>query len=120
LGKEALAKSAERVALVRTLWLIRVARFNWIGLGLTAVELGYTCYIKDDELEVWCKTSTFRKDKTTKGIFAKTPYLDAKRELEALEKAFLLVTGQPAVEPSQKQEPTQQAPAPARAANAAG
>lgn len=118
LGKEALAKSAERVALVRTLWLIRVARFNWIGLGLTAFELGYTWCIKDDELEVWCKTSTFRKDKNTKGIFAKTPYLNAQRELEELEKAFLLVTGQSAVEPAPKQVPAQKALAPAHAATA--
>jgi len=120
LGKEALAKKAEQVALIRTLWLIRVARFNMIGLALTAVELGYTWFIKDDELEVWCKTSTFRKDKNTRGMFAKTPYLDTKRELEALEKAFLLVTGQPALEPAPKQGQTQKALAPARAANAAG
>ncbi|MEO8154051.1 MAG: T6SS effector BTH_I2691 family protein [Rhizobacter sp.] len=120
LGKEALAKSAEKVMLVRTLWLIRVARFNMIGLVLTAAELGYTWCVKDDELEVWCKSSTFRKNKNTLGMFAKTPYLDTKRELEALEKAFLMVTGQPAVEPSQKPGQTPKVLAPFRAANAAG
>jgi hypothetical protein len=102
LGKETLARSAERVALVRTMWLIRVARFNMIGLGLTAVEFGYTWIIKDDELEVWCKTSTFRKDKTTNGIFAKTPYISTAKELEALQKAFLMMTGQPPTEPAAK------------------
>jgi hypothetical protein len=118
-GKEALAKRAEQVAVARTLWLIRVARFNWIGLGLTAAEVVWTCLIKDDELEAWCKTSTFRKDKNTRGMFAKTPYLDTKKELEGLQKAFLVVTGQPA-ELAPKPEPTQRALAPARAAGAAG
>jgi hypothetical protein len=120
LGRGGLAMTAERLAVARTLWLIRVARFNMIGLALTAVELGYTCFIKDDELEVWCKTSTFRKDKNTQGIFAKKPYADTRKELEALERAFGLVTGQEAA----KSAPTQAAPpkalAPARAANAAG
>jgi hypothetical protein len=120
LGRDALAVSAERVALIRTLWLIRVARFNMIGLAVTALELGYTWFVKDDELEAWCKTSTFRKDKNTKGIFARTPYSDSKKELEALQKAFLLVTGQPPVEPASKQGVTPAVPIPARAANAPG
>ena len=120
LGKEALAKKAEQVALARTLWLIRVARFNMIGLVLTAGELAYTWCIKDDELEVWCKTSTFRKDKNTRGMFAKTPYSNTKKELEELQKSFLLVTGQPAGEPPPKLESTQKALAPAHAAGAAG
>lgn len=122
LGKEALARKAEQVAVARTLWLIRVARFNWIGLALTAIEIGYTCWIKDDELQVWCKTSTFRKDKNTKGIFAKTPYLTTKKELEELQKSFLLVTGQADGPQASQQTPppqvAQRALPPAASANA--
>lgn len=122
LGREGLARKAEQVAVARTLWLIRVARFNWVGLTLTAVEMGYTWCIKDDELEVWCKTCTFRKDKNTKGMFAKTPYLTTKKELEELQKSFLLVTGQsqgqPAIQQAPAQAVTQRALPPALSANA--
>lgn len=74
----------------RTLWLIRVARVNLIGLTITAGEIGYRCFFMDDDLESWCKASTFRKDKST-GVFSATPFPDTKAELEALAKAFQAV-----------------------------
>lgn len=88
-----LTRVAERVALARTLWLLRVARLNMVGMALTLAELIYACW-KPDELEKWCKACTFRKDKKTGGFFDNVPYVDTKRELEELEKAFLVVTGQ--------------------------
>lgn len=72
---------------VRTLWLIRVARVNLIGLTITAGEIGYRCFIMDDDLENWCQACIFRKDKST-GFFSEKPFPDTKTELEALEKAF--------------------------------
>lgn len=104
-----LTRVAERVALARTLWLIRVARFNLAGLVLTGIDLGYSWLIKDDELEAWCKASTFRKDKKTGGFFDTKPYASTQQELIALEDAFLLVTGQPAVE---RPEGPEQTPSP--------
>jgi len=80
------ANIAEGLAARRTLLLIRVARFNLIGLGLTAVEIGYRLWFKDDELQDWCDASTFRKDKAT-GLFKATPYETTNRELEAIFKA---------------------------------
>lgn len=45
---DALERSGDAAS---TLWQIRLARLNLIGLILTAVEIGYQCFIKDDELE---------------------------------------------------------------------
>jgi hypothetical protein len=99
-----LTKAAERVALARTLWLLRVARLNMVGIVLTVFDVAYNC-LKPDELENWCKASTFRKDKNTVGFFATKPFPDTKRELEALEKAFLVVTGQEAAVKSEQTKP---------------
>jgi hypothetical protein len=79
--------AVEKVAIARTLWLIRVARFNMIGLTITAGEVIYRCWIMDDELEDWCEACTFRKDKS-QGWSGGKPYPDAKKELEELDKAF--------------------------------
>ena len=80
--------AAEKVALARTLWLIRVARFNMIGLTITAVEVVYRCFIMDDALEDWCKACTFRKDKSQGWFGGGKPYPNTQKELEELEKAF--------------------------------
>lgn len=71
----------EGIALTRTIWLIRVARFNLIGLVITVGEIAYRCCIMDDELEKWFKRSTFRKD------MSKPSWGD--KEFEELEKAYL-------------------------------
>jgi hypothetical protein len=63
-----------------------------IGLVITVGEVGYRCFIMDDELEKWCKASVFRKDKT-KGMFSASPYTDKEKELEALGSAFRAVAG---------------------------
>jgi hypothetical protein len=81
------ANIAAGLALRRTLWLIRVARFNMIGLGITALEIIYRCFFMDNELQDWCDTCTFRKDKSTTGLFKPTPFADTKKELDALYKA---------------------------------
>jgi hypothetical protein len=77
---------AEALALRRTLWLIRVARFNMVGLALTAAEMIYRGFFMDNELQDWCDACTFRKDKST-GLFKATPFDDAKKELDALYKS---------------------------------
>jgi hypothetical protein len=81
----------EKVAVARTLWLIRVARVNLIGLAITAGEIVYRCWIMDDEFENWCQACTFRKDKN-KGWFNEKPYPDGNKELQELEKAFQAIT----------------------------
>src|SRR5699024_159917 len=58
-GEQA-AKYAARVRL-----LVWVARMNWIGLSLTAIEIGYL-FFKDDDLQNWCEKSVFRKVKKRK------------------------------------------------------
>jgi hypothetical protein len=73
----------EGIALTRTFWLIRVARFNLIGLVITVGEIGYRLWVMDDELEKWLKRCTFRKE------VKNTPYSNKEQEFEALEKAFL-------------------------------
>lgn len=83
--------AVEKVAIARTLWLIRVARFNMIGLTITVVEVGYRCFIMDDDLENWCQACCFRKDKS-KGWFNEKPYPDGKKELEELEKAYKAIS----------------------------
>jgi hypothetical protein len=80
------AMYAEALALRRTLWLIRVARFNMVGLALTAAEMIYRGFFMDNELQDWCDACTFRKDKST-GLFKATPFDDAKKELDALYKS---------------------------------
>jgi hypothetical protein len=80
--------AAEKVAIARTLWLIRVARVNLIGLTITVGEVIYRCWIMDDALEDWCKASTFRKDKSQGWGGGGRPYPNTKKELEELEKAF--------------------------------
>jgi hypothetical protein len=81
---------AKGLEAARTLWLIRVARVNLIGLAITGVEIGYRCFIMDNELEDWCQACTFRKDKT--GFFALKPFPDTKTELETLTNAFKAIT----------------------------
>lgn len=85
------AVSAEAVALMRTLWLIRVARFNLIGVAVTVGEVIYRCCIMDDDLENWCQACCFRKDKS-KGWLSEKPYPDVQTELKALEKAYKAIT----------------------------
>jgi hypothetical protein len=80
------AAVASELALVRTIWLIRVARWNMVGLVLTVGEVIYRCFFMDNVLQDWCDACTFRKDKST-GLFKATPYADSKKELEALYKA---------------------------------
>jgi hypothetical protein len=80
------AAVASELALVRTMWLIRVARWNMAGLVLTVGEVIYRCFFMDNALQDWCDACTFRKDKST-GLFKTTPYADSKKELEALYKA---------------------------------
>jgi hypothetical protein len=79
-------KSAQAKAL-RTLWLIRLARFNLIGLGITAAEIGYRCFIKDDDMENWMQACCFRVDKTP-GRFKEIPFKDGETELQALTRAL--------------------------------
>lgn len=55
------AVAAEAVAAARTLWLIRLARVNLIGLAITAGGVGCRCFIMDDDLENWCQACCFRK-----------------------------------------------------------
>jgi hypothetical protein len=75
------------LVLSRTLMLIRLARFNLIGLALTIVEVGYRLWIKDDELENWLQACTFRLDKST-GLFSEKPFPDAEAEISSLRSAL--------------------------------
>jgi hypothetical protein len=84
--------AAEKVMVARTLWLIRVARVNMIGLAITAGEVVYRCWIMDDALEDWCEACTFRKNKSQGWGGGGKPYPNAKRELEELEKAFKAIS----------------------------
>jgi hypothetical protein len=86
------AKVAKNLALVRTMWLIRLARWNMVGLVITVGEVIYRVFFMDDALEDWCDACTFRKDKST-GIFKATPYADTQKELEALYKAAEEIKG---------------------------
>lgn len=83
--------AAEKVAIARTLWLIRLARFNLIGVVITAGEIIYRCWIMDDDLENWCQACCFRKNKS-KGWLSEKPYPDATKELQELEKAYKAIT----------------------------
>jgi hypothetical protein len=75
------------LVLSRTLMLIRLARFNLIGLALTVVEVGYRLWIKDDELENWLQSCTFRLDKSA-GLFGEKPFADTEAELLSLKLAL--------------------------------
>jgi hypothetical protein len=82
------ASLAGRAAL-RVHLLVWIARANWVGLALTAVEIGYLLW-KDDDLQNWCEKSVFRKEKKTTNWFGREAvndsYTDAAAELEELEK----------------------------------
>lgn len=69
----------------RTILLIRLARFNLIGLGITVVEVGYRVWIMDDELENWFQACTFRK---RRGWLSEKPFTNVEQELMELQKAF--------------------------------
>ncbi|SDI07043.1 T6SS effector BTH_I2691 family protein [Janthinobacterium sp. YR213] len=84
-GTAALAK---KVADGRTLLLIRLARFNLIGLGITVVEVGYRVWIMDDDLENWFQACSFRK---RRGLFSEKPFDSVEKELMELQKAFKTV-----------------------------
>lgn len=85
--------------------LLHFSRFNMIGTAFTIVELLYL-WLKDDDLQKWCKKCTFRKEKIAESALTKYsfsvmratyatesfPTLD--EELEALTQAFAEVTGQ--------------------------
>ncbi|SFX45936.1 T6SS effector BTH_I2691 family protein [Janthinobacterium sp. TB1-E2] len=79
------ATLAARLGLERTLWLIRLARFNLIGVAVTVVEVGYRVWIMDDALENWFQACTFRK---SRGWFSEKPYDTVEKELLELQKAF--------------------------------
>ena len=84
------ATAADKVALMRTITLIRLARFSLIGVAFTVVEVGYRVFIKDDDLENWLQSCTFRLDKRV-GWFGEKPFPDAKTELQELERAMKAV-----------------------------
>ncbi|RSZ57643.1 hypothetical protein HF313_27470 [Massilia atriviolacea] len=74
---------------VRVRLLIWVARLNWIGLGLTAIEIGYIL-LKDDDLQNWCEKSVFRKEKKYTNWLGRSVvnvnFVNSKSEIEELEK----------------------------------
>ncbi|MGK5011017.1 T6SS effector BTH_I2691 family protein [Janthinobacterium sp. MDB2-8] len=81
-GTAALAK---KVADGRTLLLIRLARFNLIGVGITIVEVGYRVWIMDDDLENWFQACSFRK---RRGLLSEKPFDSVEKELMELQKAL--------------------------------
>jgi hypothetical protein len=82
---------AESLALTRTLMLIRLARFNLIGLAITIIEVGYRMFVKDDELENWLQSCTFRLDKNS-GWFGEKAFPTAEVELSTLRSALKAVS----------------------------
>lgn len=84
-AKESTEEAVKNLVARRTLLLIRVARFNTIGLVLTAVEIGWLWY-RDNDLQNWFDACTFRADKST-GIFKAKPYSTTEQEMDALMKA---------------------------------
>ncbi len=73
--------------------LVWVARLNWVGLALTAGEIGYML-LKDDDLQNWCEKCTFRKEKmhqTRGGKIATEHFPTAVKELEEFDKASQVV-----------------------------
>jgi hypothetical protein len=93
-------KAAVNVSKARVLLLLRVARFNLIGLALTAAELAYYGYVKfiaDDAFQKWCLECTFRNQKKkmnvrTGQIYFTRYYVTEKEELEALAAAYKEIT----------------------------
>lgn len=83
--RAAIAAAAE-LAKDRALLLIKVARWSWIGFALTAGEIALRLWVLDDDLENWCDSCSFRKDKT--GLFASRPAASAAEEIEELHQAF--------------------------------
>lgn len=79
------ATLAARLGNARTLWLIRLARFNLIGVAVTVAEIGYRVWIMDDDLENWFQACSFRKNR---GWFSEKPYDTVEKELVELQKAF--------------------------------
>jgi hypothetical protein len=77
------AAAAESLMASRTLLLLRLARWNTVGLVITGAEIGYRLFFKDNELEDWCDACTFRADKST-GWFSPTPFDTTKKEIEEL------------------------------------
>lgn len=88
----AAARAATYAARVRL--LVWVARFNWIGLALTAAEIGYLL-LKDDDLQNWCEKSVFRLQKKTTNwlgrVAVNDSFTDATVELQELEKSSRVV-----------------------------
>jgi hypothetical protein len=69
------ANVANNLKNTRVLLLLRVARFNALGLLLTGVELAYFWHERradQQALEEWCKMSTFRRTKSAKSLFGVT------------------------------------------------
>ena len=84
-SRETTEEVVKNLAARRTLLLIRVARFNLIGLALTVVEIGWLLY-RDNALQDWFDACTFRADKS-KGLFKAKPYSTTEQEIDALMKA---------------------------------
>ena len=85
----------------RRVWmLIWIARLNLLGLAITAIEIIYRVFFMDNDLQAWCKMSTFRKDKVAESVLTKysfsvvrmmydtDTYDTQEREIEELYKAF--------------------------------
>jgi hypothetical protein len=79
------AAFAKNVANGRTILLIRLARFNLIGVGITVIEVGYRVWIMDDELENWFQACSFRKKR---GWLSEKPFDSVEKELIELQKAL--------------------------------
>ena len=82
---EFIGEGAKKWAGRRTFLLIRLARFNLIGVAVTVVEIGYRVWIMDDELENWFQACSFRKNR---GWFSEKPFDTVKQELMALQKSL--------------------------------
>ena len=73
-------KQVTKLAARRVMLLLMVARFNALGLAVTALELayyGYHHFIDDDALQKWCLQSSFRAQKQKKNIWGQietSPY----------------------------------------------
>lgn len=86
----AAASSAKSIAAGRTIMLIRLARFNLLGIALTVAEVGYRVFIMDDDLENWMQSCTFRLDKSDSWLNEK-PFPNVETELKSLESALSAV-----------------------------
>jgi hypothetical protein len=82
---EGLAVQGTKLLITRVLLLRVIAWISWVGIALTIVEIGYHLLhflFMDNELQAWCKRSTFRKD------MSGNPYESSDKELEELFKSF--------------------------------